>query len=166
MTKILVLYYSGSGNTEKLAKAVAKGACGVRGVQVTVKRFSSATSSDLASYDAIAFGSPNYFSYMSGPAKEFFDAAWIDTREKAGGKPKLEISRSMRAKLKGKPAAAFTSGGSDSASALRSMECIFPAFEFRRVKGVVSQESARAEGIRACTRLGEMLATAATRKSR
>ena len=38
MTKVLVLYYSSYGHIETMAKAVAEGAAGVAGVDVTVKR--------------------------------------------------------------------------------------------------------------------------------
>jgi len=38
MTKVLVLYYSSYGHVETMAKAVAEGARGVAGTEVTVKR--------------------------------------------------------------------------------------------------------------------------------
>ena len=38
MSKILVLYYSAYGHIEKMAEAVAEGASGVPGTQVTIKR--------------------------------------------------------------------------------------------------------------------------------
>ncbi|MCL5424084.1 MAG: NAD(P)H:quinone oxidoreductase, partial [Gammaproteobacteria bacterium] len=38
MTKVLVLYYSMYGHIDTMAQAVAEGAKGVSGVEVTVKR--------------------------------------------------------------------------------------------------------------------------------
>ena len=43
MVKILVLYYTRTGNTEALAKAVAEGVKSVKGVSVVVKRVDYAT---------------------------------------------------------------------------------------------------------------------------
>jgi NAD(P)H dehydrogenase (quinone) len=38
MAKVLVLYYSMYGHVETMAKAVAKGASSVEGINVTIKR--------------------------------------------------------------------------------------------------------------------------------
>lgn len=107
--EVLVLYYSRGGRTEALAQAVAEGARSVRGVSVSVKRVDYATVYDFASCGAVAFGSPNYFGYMAGLMKDFFDRAF-DVREK----------------VTGKPAAAFTSGGgsSDTTAKPRKDDCV------------------------------------------
>jgi flavorubredoxin len=57
MKKVLVLYYSRSGNTEKMATAVAEGAR-INGVEVELNYHISAD--DLSSYDAIIIGAPTY----------------------------------------------------------------------------------------------------------
>jgi len=75
MIKVLILYYSRSGNVEALAKAVAEGAERVENVKAELKRVDYATVEDLISCDAVAFGSPNYFGYMAGLMKDFFDRA-------------------------------------------------------------------------------------------
>ncbi|MCR6668899.1 MAG: flavodoxin domain-containing protein [archaeon YNP-WB-040] len=101
MVKILVLYYSRSGNTETLAKAVAEGARSVEGVNVELKRVDYATVEDMISCDGVAVGSPNYFGYMAGIMKDYFDKAW-----------------SVRDKLAGKSYVAFTCGGGSRTTAL------------------------------------------------
>lgn len=92
MAKILVLYYSMYGHIETMAQAVAEGARGVGGVEVTVKRvpetmqaeaFSKAggkaqdlpvaTPQELADYDAIIFGTPTRFGNMAGQMRTFLD---------------------------------------------------------------------------------------------
>lgn len=93
MTKVLVLYHSMYGHVEAMANAVAEGARGVAGVEVTVKRvpetmdaevFKSAggktdqaaavaTPAELADYDAIIVGTPTRFGNMSGQMRNFFD---------------------------------------------------------------------------------------------
>ena len=57
MKKIAVVYWSGTGNTEAMAKAVAEGAESA-GAQVTLLTPDKVNVSELGSYDAIAFGCP------------------------------------------------------------------------------------------------------------
>ena len=48
MSKILVLYYSAYGHIEKMAQAIAEGARGVAGTQVTIKRVPELVPEDVA----------------------------------------------------------------------------------------------------------------------
>ncbi|GAH21904.1 unnamed protein product, partial [marine sediment metagenome] len=73
MIKVLVIYHSQTGNTEKMAKAVAEGARRVSGTEVILKKAAEATLEDLIGSSGIAIGSPDYFSYMAGTIKDFFD---------------------------------------------------------------------------------------------
>ncbi len=93
MTKVLVLYYSSYGHIETMASAVAKGAAGVPGVDVTVKRVPElmddetaakagvkldqaapvASPAELADYDAIVFGTPTRFGDMAAQMRNFLD---------------------------------------------------------------------------------------------
>ncbi len=93
MTKLLVLYYSTYGHIETLAGAVADGARGVEGVEVTVKRVPElmpedvakkagakldqaapvADPKELADYDAIIFGTPTRFGNMAAQMRNFLD---------------------------------------------------------------------------------------------
>ena len=57
MSKVAVVFWSGTGNTEQMAKAVAEGAQEA-GAEVTVLGPSGFSAGDVASYDAIAFGCP------------------------------------------------------------------------------------------------------------
>ena len=57
MSKVAVVFWSGTGNTEQMAKAVAEGAQEA-GAEVTVLGPSEFSAGDVASYDAIAFGCP------------------------------------------------------------------------------------------------------------
>ena len=148
MVEVLVLYYSRTGRTEALAKAVAEGVNNVEGASARLKRVDYATVYDFISSDAFAFGSPNYFSYMAGLMKDFFDKA-LSVREKATGKP----------------AAAFTSSGGSSDSALLSLEKMISAFRLEKVAdGVVSQGEPSKEALASCRKLGEALAKTAALK--
>ena len=57
MAKVLVVYVTTTGNTEKMANAIAEGAKGA-GSDVTLKTVGDASVSELEGYDVIAFGSP------------------------------------------------------------------------------------------------------------
>lgn len=57
MSKVAVVYWTGTGNTGAMAEAVADGAKAA-GAEVTVLGPSQFTAADVASYDAIAFGCP------------------------------------------------------------------------------------------------------------
>jgi flavodoxin short chain len=57
MKKVLVVYWSGTGNTETMAKQLAKGA-EEAGVEVTIKPVSEASSDMVKEAAAVAFGCP------------------------------------------------------------------------------------------------------------
>ena len=57
MSKIAVVFWSGTGNTEAMAQAVAEGA-GAKGAEVECIGASDFSADKVAEYDAIAFGCP------------------------------------------------------------------------------------------------------------
>lgn len=57
MSKVAVVYWSGTGNTAAMAQAVSDGATG-SGAEVNIIPAAQFTEADVASYDAIAFGCP------------------------------------------------------------------------------------------------------------
>ncbi|HCK88238.1 MAG TPA: flavodoxin [Erysipelotrichaceae bacterium] len=58
MSKIAVVYWSGTGNTMKMAEAVAEGAQNA-GAEVSLLTAAEFGPADVAAYDAIAFGCPS-----------------------------------------------------------------------------------------------------------
>lgn len=87
MSKILVVYHSQTGNTKFAAEAVGRGADSVRGTDVEIKPALKATAQDLLKCDGIAVGSPDYFSYMAGGLKDFFDRAYYPTKGEVAETP-------------------------------------------------------------------------------
>ena len=57
MSKVAVVYWTGTGNTGMMADAVVEGAKAA-GADVAVLGCSEFTAADVANYDAIAFGCP------------------------------------------------------------------------------------------------------------
>ena len=72
MGKIIVIYYSKTGNTEKMAKEVVKGAL-EEGIEVTLKMVEEINPEDLTAYDGIIVGSPTYFGAPAWEIKKLFD---------------------------------------------------------------------------------------------
>ena len=83
---VLVVYHSQGGNTEAAAQAVAEGVQSVEGVKPILKRALDADADDLTSCDAVCFGTPDYFSYMAGILKDFFDRTFYPTQGQLGDK--------------------------------------------------------------------------------
>jgi len=84
--KVLIVYYSLSGNTEAAANLVAEGVKESGGIPV-VKKGLEAGADDLLSVDALAVGTPDYFSYMAGGVKDFFDRTFYPAQGKVTDKP-------------------------------------------------------------------------------
>lgn len=93
--KVLVLYYSGSGNTRRMAKTMGE-TMKSGDMHLTVEDVEKFNTSLLPNYDAIVVGSPTYFSNVAWQVKKMIDESIIHYR---GGK------------LKGKIAGIFTSAG-------------------------------------------------------
>ena len=73
MPKLLILYDSQTGNTEKMAVTVAEGAHSVVGVEVVLKYY--AWPEELAEASAIILGSPTYYHDMTLPIKQVMGEA-------------------------------------------------------------------------------------------
>jgi flavorubredoxin len=75
MPKILILYYSRTGNTEKMAKAVAEGAKTVGNMEVELNYHVEAD--ELDKFDAILLGAPTYHHDMPIDMKKLFEEAAV-----------------------------------------------------------------------------------------
>lgn len=70
--KILILYCSRTGNTERMARFVAEGAEST-GVDVVLKRVQDADVKELEGVDGLILGSPTYYGHSSGVMRSFID---------------------------------------------------------------------------------------------
>ena len=96
MADVLVVYYSRSGNTRKMAEAVAEGAREVPGAKVSLQSVENTSPDHLLAAHAVIMGSPVYYGTMAAPLKTLIDSSVIHHR-----------------KLNGKVGAAFASSGAD-----------------------------------------------------
>lgn len=83
MSKVAVVYWSATGNTEAMADAVVEGAkkAGVEVSKLTSAEFSPA---DVAGFDGIAFGCPAMGAEVL--EEDEFQPMWDDVKGKLGGK--------------------------------------------------------------------------------
>ena len=72
MKKVLIIYYSRTGNTKIMAKSVAEGVK-EEGLEAVLKKVEEAKIEDLLDADGIIVGSPTYFGLPSAEIKKFFD---------------------------------------------------------------------------------------------
>lgn len=86
MGKVLVLYQSNSGNTEKMAGFVAEGAAAIPGIEVRLRSIAEATPEDVLWCDGLALGSPTNMGILSWQMKRFWDETLAGHWGKVDGK--------------------------------------------------------------------------------
>lgn len=110
MQKILIIYYSRSGNTKKMADIIAKGVRNEK-VEVEVKPVSQVNVNELLKVEGIIIGSPTYYGLPCWEIKELLDK-----------------SVKFHGKLEGKVGAAFTSsaniGGGNETTIIAILEAM------------------------------------------
>lgn len=79
------MYYSRSGNTEKLAQEIAKGVEEAGDIKCVLKKADEVTKEDFLESSGIIAGSPVYFGTMAAELKAVFDKN-IGTRKQMGDK--------------------------------------------------------------------------------
>jgi|GEM_PF-610722 len=84
MPKLIIIYGTGSHNTEFIAKAIEEGAKS-EGVNTVLKNVNDASKHDLIHADAVAIGSPNYKNLMMPTVRNFLNELTdIDLHGKIG----------------------------------------------------------------------------------
>ncbi len=73
MTRVVVVYHSGYGHTEQVARHVALGAAEVAGVTAVLMSVADLDWDCLDAADAIIFGAPTYMGSVSAAFKQFMD---------------------------------------------------------------------------------------------
>ncbi|RJP70784.1 MAG: flavodoxin family protein [Candidatus Abyssobacteria bacterium SURF_17] len=72
MAKVLVVYFTRTGNTKAMAEIVAE-AAEKEGAKVILKDVEETKPDEMLACDAIIAGSPTYYGGMAGKMKDFFD---------------------------------------------------------------------------------------------
>jgi len=153
--KMLIVYDSRTGNTEKMAHAVAEGV-EVAGVEAVLKKVDEASVDEIPLYSGLILGSPVYYGLPTGKIKDFIDA-----------------SVKHHGKLDGMVGGAFASAGGTHTGAETT---IISLLESLMVHGMVIQGTSSAnhygaasvgapddKAIGVCRRMGERLGNLAKR---
>jgi flavorubredoxin len=84
MSKLVIIYGTGSHNTERMAVAIEEGAR-AEGIETVLKNVNDANKDELRDADAVAIGSPNYKHAMMPTVKKFLGGlADLDLSGKVG----------------------------------------------------------------------------------
>jgi len=146
MPKLLVVYDSQTGNTEKMAKAVVEGAKSVAGVEVVLKYHVRPEEFEEAS--AIIFGSPTYHHDMTLPIKDI-----------------LEEAAKANVQLQGKIGAAFGSYGWSGEAPRLILEVLKNRFGMRIIgSGLALLYTPDENGLEQCRNLGRTVAEKIAKK--
>lgn len=128
-----------------MATAVLEGARheDISEVEVVVRRCHDAGPEELLAANAVIFGTPENFGYMSGVMKDFFDRTFYP----------------VQGRVEGLPCAYFVKGGNDGTGALAAMRRIARGYPFREVQEpVLCAGAVSCEVLDRCCELGAMMA--------
>lgn len=139
MSKVAVVYWSGTGNTEAMANAVLDGVKG-KGAEAVLLTASQFDASMIDSFDAIAFGCPSM---------------GAEQLEESEFEPMFSACET---KLKGKKIALFGSYGWGDGEWMRNWEetCLADG-AILACDSVICNEAPDDEGVEMCISLGEAL---------
>ncbi|MBN1784746.1 MAG: FprA family A-type flavoprotein [Candidatus Bathyarchaeota archaeon] len=145
--KILIVYYSQTGNTEKMVRAIEEGAKSVVGINVEVKYF--VRPEELEEADAIILGMPTYYHDIS-----------IDMKNLLEGASKQETN------LKGKVGAAFGSYGWSGEAPNMLTEIMKNRFEMDVIEPALRiKYNPDSKALEECRKLGKTVAEKIVQKS-
>jgi flavodoxin I len=140
MARLLVLYYSRTGNTEKMAKAVADGARSVTGTEVELNYYMPVE--ELVGYGAIVVGVATYHHDMPVTFKSYFEDAAV-----------------KNVSLNGKTGAAFGSYGWSGEAPKLILEILKNKFEMNVTEPPLSMKYTPDQaGLDRCFALGKRVA--------
>jgi len=140
LLKLLILYYSQTGNTGAMARAVAEGAKSVPGVNAEVKYF--ARPEELAEADGIILGMPTYHHDIGTDMKKLLEEVAV-----------------KGINLKGKVGAAFGSYGWSGEAPRLLLEVMKNRFEMETIEpGLLIKYNPDEKGLENCRKLGKTVA--------
>jgi len=141
MKKIAIVYWSGTGNTEAMAKEIANGA-NKAGAEASVFTASGFSADRVSNYDRIAFGCPSM---------------GVEQLEDSEFEP---MFASVEGKLSGKEIALFGSYGWGDGAWMRDWQerCAGLGAKILDGEGLIINEAPDADGVSKCGALGKLLA--------
>ncbi len=143
MKRLLIIYHSRGGKTERMAQAVLEGAQQEENTATRLQGAFQSELKDLLECDGLIIGSPENFGYMSGAVKDFFDRTFYPAQEHA-----LNL-----------PYALFIGAGNDGSGAVQAIDRILKGYPMRPVaEPVIARGELLPEHFESCTELGLSMA--------
>lgn len=141
MSKVAVIYWSGTGNTKMMAEAVSEGAKNA-GADVSLLNVSETNAAEAASFDVLALGCPA----MGGEVLEEMEFEPFFTE--------------LESKLSGKKVALFGSYGWGDGQWMRDWQerTSLASAEIVSGEGLILNETPDESGLEQCRELGKQLA--------
>ena len=138
MATLLVVHHSPTRGVGRLTEAVLAGTGdeAIQGVEVVVRPALEATAADVLAADGYLLGTPANFGYMSGALKHFFDSTFLavggalSDDGSAGGPAERSTTR-------GRPYGLYVHGRYDTAGAVRAVQSIVGALQWRQCAEVL-----------------------------
>lgn len=128
-----------------LARSVARGVAETENANVTLRHTSDAVAQDIRDCDAIIICSPEYFGYMAGAVKDFFDRTYEELKDDQ--------------RIWKKPYCVVISAGNDGSFALSHIERICKGYRFKMIQHpIISKGPVTEEMLKKCFELGMTIA--------
>jgi flavodoxin short chain len=140
MSKVLIIYWSGTGNTEKMAQLISQGAKSA-GAEVELLNVALAEPDMVDDYDVIALGSPSM---------------GVEVIEEEEMEPFVE---DIKDKVSGKKAALFGSYDWGDGEWMRNWKERMSEYGAQIIDTVIAREAPEGESAQECVNLGVKLAT-------
>ena len=141
--KLLIIYHTQTGNTERLAQAVLAGAQEMEDVEIRFLRAFDADLDDLLWADGLLIGTPENFGYMSGAVKDFLDRTYYPAQDKVNGMPY----------------SIFVSCGNDGSGAIFNIERIAKGYPLKSViEPIICKGEVTDAALEQCKEMGMTMA--------
>ena len=144
MKHLLILYHTQSGNTGQLVEAALRGAQTEPEIEARLIMAKDGELQDLLWSDAIVFGTPENFGYMSGALKDFYDRTFYPAEP-------YQLNR---------PYALLVSAGNDGSGAVRECDRILKGYPMKKAtEPYIARGEITQQHLDKALELGQMMAT-------
>ena len=124
MPRLLIVYHTQTGGTQTLVDAALDAASTVAETQTSLQRAADTTIDDVLAADGLLLATPEYFGYMSGMVKDFFDRVFYP----------------CETALIGRPYSVIVCAGGDGTGAMREVDRLATGWRMRKVHpGVIAR---------------------------
>jgi multimeric flavodoxin WrbA len=141
--RLLIVFHSQGGSTQRLAEAALRGARREAGVETVLRRAFDAGVDDLVGCQGLLVVTPENLGYMAGAIKDFFDRTFYPAQ----------------GRVDGVPYAVLVKAGNDGTNTAVQVERIARGYKLRKVaEPIIVRGDVCSEDVTAAEDLGQALA--------